>query len=325
MAVYCVFGKLGVGKTKLAVWQAQKALRAGLKVASNVDLFQPLTPEKPLRYIRVPDKPTADDLDAIGHGNPDSYDEDDNGVLILDELGSWLNARAFQDKARAGVIEWLIHARKRGWNVFLLVQDPGMIDKQVREALCEYMVNCIRLDKVRMPLFGKLLGAVTGNRKAGYLPRFHLATARLGSGESAVVAERWMYRGDDLHAAYDTRQIFTTAYPHGSHSVLPAWDWQSPDVARAAMKTRIRDRVAAVLSPPPRPRPPLKPKLPHVAAIATLHPDARLAALRAARAPRVRQFLADLAVIRAAEQEAEAAIQRAATSSRLPAESSDAA
>ena len=49
-----------------------------------------------------------DDLDAIGHGNPDSYDESLNGVLILDELGTWLNSRSFQDKNRADLLDWLI-------------------------------------------------------------------------------------------------------------------------------------------------------------------------------------------------------------------------
>lgn len=208
MAVYSVEGKLGTGKTKFCVWRAQQALLDGKRVASNVDLhLKHLVPNNRMAsYQRIPDKPTSFDLESIGHGNPDSYDEDRNGVLILDELGSWLNSRAFQDKDRANVIDWMIHARKKGWDVYLIVQDAQMIDRQVREALIEYQCKCLRLDKVKIPIFGSILGII--NRKWAYMPRMHYVTARVGAGASSVVAERWYYRGDDLHAAYDTRQIF---------------------------------------------------------------------------------------------------------------------
>lgn len=235
MAVYSVEGKLGTGKTKFCVWMAQQALLAGRRVASNVDLATHLlTPFKRSTYVRIPDKPCARDLEAIGHGNPASYDEDRNGVLILDELGTWLNSRSFQDKDRMPVIDWLIHARKHGWDVYLIVQDAGMIDKQVREALIEYQCRCMNLAKIRIPIVGKLLSVF--HDRAGYLPRMHTVTARTGYGAGAIVAERWMFQGKDLHAAYDTRQIFSSNYPHGAHSVLPPWDWKPrklPWVSRA--------------------------------------------------------------------------------------------
>jgi len=222
MPVYSVEGKLGTGKTKFAVWQAKRALLQGRRVASNVDLYlDKLVPHKAVHYVRIPDKPTASDLEAVGHGNPDSYDEERNGVMILDELGTWLNARSFQDKGRAQVLDWLIHARKLGWDVYLIVQDSGMIDKQVREALIEYRVKMFRGDKIKIPVIGGILNDLFGGR-AGYLPRFHMAVARVGDGQNSVVAERWMFRGDDLHAAYDTRQVFRSDYPHGAHSVWSA-------------------------------------------------------------------------------------------------------
>lgn len=244
MPVYSVEGKLGTGKTKFCVWRAQQALLDGRRVASNVDLSTHLlVPGKRTTYMRLPDKPTASALLAIGHGNPESYDEDKNGVLILDELGSWLNARAFQDKDRLPVIDWLIHARKHGWDVYLIVQDAGMIDKQVREALVEYQCKCMRMDKVKIPLVGSILGLV--HKRLGYLPRFHNVAARVGSGAGAIVAERWMFRGTDLHAAYDTRQIFTSSYPHGAHSVLPPWDWVPAQGWLARLKERRARPVSA--------------------------------------------------------------------------------
>jgi len=262
MAVYSVEGKLGTGKTKFAVWMAQQALRQGRRVAGNVDLVLPkLVPERRASCIRIPDRPTPEDLHAIGHGNPESYDEAKNGVLLLDELGTWLNSRSFQDKARAGVLDWLIHARKLGWDVFLIVQSAQMIDKQVRESLIEYECRCIRMDKVRIPVLGHFLGIV--RERWAYLPRFHMVTARVGYGQGAIVADRWTYRGDDLHAAYDTRQVFRADYPHGTHSVLPPWDWHRP----ATFRERWRARVAAPARPAPRP------KLPEVQQLVGLDPD----------------------------------------------------
>jgi len=246
MPVFSVEGKLGTGKTKFCVWQAQRALREGRRVASNVDLhLEQLVPElRTASYQRIPDKPTSRDLQSIGHGNPETYDEDRNGLLILDELGSWLNTRSFQDKDRLPVIDWLIHARKLGWDVYLIVQDAGMIDKQVREALIEYQCKCLRLDKVKIPLIGSLLSLLFG-RRAGYMPRMHMVTARVGNTPaSQVIAERWSYRGDDLHAAYDTRQIFKHDPEAATFTVLHAQRW-TVAAARVGWWARLWGRAPA--------------------------------------------------------------------------------
>jgi hypothetical protein len=252
MAVYSVEGKLGTGKTKFCVWRAQDAIIDGRKVASNVDIAPHLLcPRRRAKIIRIPDKPTASDLDAMGHGNPDSYEEDKNGVLILDELGTWLNSRSFQDKERAGLLDWLIHARKHGWDVYLIVQDANMIDKQVREALIEYQIRCMRMDKVRIPVLGHFLGLIKD--RWSYWPKFHLATARVGFGATQIVAERWQFVGAKLHAAYDTRQVFRSDYPHGTFTALPPWDWKPAPMPGEVLKARLR----AILHPS---RPSIEPK-----------------------------------------------------------------
>lgn len=273
MAVYSVEGKLGTGKTKFCVWRAQQALLDGRRVASNVNLeTHLLVSHKKCSYVRLPDKPTAFDLTAMGPGNPESYDEDRNGVLILDELGTWLNSRSFQDKDRAGLLDWFIHARKHGWDVYLIVQDAGMIDRQIRDALIEYSCRCIRGDKIKIPLMiGTTLNLL--NKKWGYLPKVHMVTARVGYG-NPIVAERWMFKGEGLHAAYDTRQVFKADYPHGAFSALWPWDYQAPE----HWYLRFRRWLKA---PKGLKRPPLRPKLPEVAAaMQTSNPDERLALAR---------------------------------------------
>jgi len=206
--VHVVTGKLGTGKTKFCVWKIQQALLAGKRVATNLDLnLRALVPSlRTATYVRVPDKPTGLSLLELGNGNPGSYDEEKNGVLVLDELGTWLNSRSFQDKSRAGVIDWMIHARKYGWDVYLIAQHENQIDRQVREALGEYTVRCFRLDKLKVPIIGGLLGLI--HPRLSRLPRLHCTVTSMGVGAEHFVVERDFYRGDDLHAAYDTRQIF---------------------------------------------------------------------------------------------------------------------
>lgn len=207
MAIYGVYGKLGTGKSKYCVWVAQQAIGVGRACAGNLDIhLDKLLPQhRKVAYIRIPDKPTARDLAAIGHGNPTSYDEEKNGVLILDELGTWLNSRSFQDPERAPVIDWLIHARKHGWDVYLICQNPMQIDKQVRESLIEYSVKMMRFDKIQIPFLSGFLRML---RLSGRLPRFHVAFIRLGMGPDSIPADKMMFKGDDLHVAYDTRQVF---------------------------------------------------------------------------------------------------------------------
>ena len=134
----------------------------------------------------------------------------------------------------------------------------------MREALIEYQVRCLRMDKVKIPIIGGLLSMM--HKRLGYLPRFHLATARVGEGQGAVVAERWTYRGNDLHAAYNTRQVFRADYPHGVHTVTTPADYSPPAGLFARLRAWARARAAQ------RPAPAPKARLPVVAAIARALP-----------------------------------------------------
>ena len=250
MAVYAITGKLGSGKGKAGIDQIRRYLRAGKRVATNCDVFlEHLMPARDRSTVlRVPDKPAAVDLYMIGSGNkfvqfepllrsgkdgfeatPPSprllpgFDESHNGALVLDECGSWLNTRNFQDKGRAEMLEWAIHARKYGWDIFFIMQNISQVDKQLRDSLLEYVVRLNRLDRMKIPVISGLLSFLTAGSASGNLPRVHIGVVRLGSNPDALVADRWVFRGDDLNDAYNTTQVFSDAYPHHTHSVLSAW------------------------------------------------------------------------------------------------------
>jgi hypothetical protein len=222
MAFYFVTGKLGNGKSLVSVARMLDKMKSGCRIATNIDLNLESMSSKycrDLNVIRVPDKPCLADLTAIGKGT-ESYDESENGLLCLDECGSWFNSRNWQDKQRAAVNDWFRHARKLGWDVILIVQDISLIDSQARDALSEHVVFCKRMDNMRIPFITPLFGLIGIPLK---FPKMHVARVVLGTTPADLLADRWIYRGTHLYSAYDTKQIFSPTNDFGSHSVLTPW------------------------------------------------------------------------------------------------------
>lgn len=222
MSVYIVTGKLGNGKTLVTVGRIRDAIRAGCKIATNLDIDLKAMfhrQAKNINLMRIPDKPNIDDLNAIGKGYDGAdYDESKFGILVLDECGTWFNSRNWQDKTRGEVNNWFLHARKLGWHVYIIIQDIGMLDSQARDAIGELLVTCKRLDKIRVPGIGGLIKMLTGWNPT--MPRIHRAKVTYADG---LVSDVWVYRGNDLFKCYDTRQSFIQNYPHGTHSLLTPW------------------------------------------------------------------------------------------------------
>lgn len=238
MAVYLVTGKLGSGKTLAAVGRIRDYLKKGARVATNLDIYMEGfgNPQSRLWVHRLPDHPTREDLVALGRGQP-GVEEEKNGLIVLDECGTWLNSRDWSDKGRQELIDWALHSRKLGWDLLLIVQDLTLIDKQIRTALVEFHVMVKRLDRLAIPIvsaWGKLFGL---NLKP---PKIHAAFVKYGASPDAPISERWVYRGKDLYRAYDTRQVYRPAMPingvlipHvGNSCTLSAWHlvgrYQSP-------------------------------------------------------------------------------------------------
>lgn len=221
MAVYIVTGKLGNGKTLVTVGRIRDALREGRRVATNLDInlknmFH--ADAKNIDFLRIPDKPTLPDLQAIGKGYSGKYNEKMFGCLVLDECGTWFNSRNWQDKDRKAVNDWFLHARKLLWDVYIIIQDISILDSQARDAIGELLVECRRLDNLRIPFISAPLKILTGiNLK---LPRIHRAKVTYGDG---LISDVWVYRGNDLFHCYQTDQMFLQNYPHGTYSMLTPW------------------------------------------------------------------------------------------------------
>jgi len=264
MSVYFLTGALGAGKTLAAVGRIRDALRAGKRVATNLDIH----PEKLLPrdsrtdLVRLPDKPRLVDMASLEYGceKPD-YTGKTFGLIVLDELGTWFNSRTWNDKERLPVIDWFLHARKFRWDVIFIVQNIEAIDAQLRQALCEHLVRVRRLDRFLVPVIGRLAGLVGLQLR---MPQIHVGTVFYGEKPVPVMmVERWWYRGTDLYAGYDTGQVFQSGQElvngelldmRASYSVLSPWHLEGryPKPAAIPWWKGWRSRLERPLAKPAR-------------------------------------------------------------------------
>jgi hypothetical protein len=211
MPVYIVTGKLGSGKTLATVGRIRDYLLQGRKVATNLDLnLEKLVGnyKKNTIVYRVPDRPNAQHLENIGLGYDGVFiGEEKNGALVLDECGTWFNARDWNEEGRRDLLNWVIHARKKRWDVFFIVQDLTVLDKQARVMFAEHVVYCRRSDRFNIPFVSFFWKLFTD--KGLPLPKVHIGFVRYGDTATSKIVDKWVYRGTNLYEAYDTLQIFT--------------------------------------------------------------------------------------------------------------------
>ncbi len=231
MSVFIVTGKLGSGKTLVAVGLIRDALIEGRKVATNVDLWLDEMlgwQNKKAEVYRLPDQLSAKSFQDIGGGNDhievvrgrNIYDEKKNGLIVLDEGGLSMNSRDYREEGRKEFIKWCIHSRKRGWDIAIIVQHFDTLDKQIRDMFGEMVVYCMRFDRLRLPFIGGLLQAVG---LGGNMAQVHMAVCKYGSKSDSPVAWRKTFRGRDLWFSYDTRQQYFPSDGEAVYQLLPPY------------------------------------------------------------------------------------------------------
>ena len=223
MSVYFVTGSLGGGKTLMSVNRIKDYLMRGCPVATNLDIrlhHMLKRTVKDVTLFRLPDKPAVTDFEIIGKGNT-TYEESKNGLIVLDECGTWFNSRSWADKERQKIINWFLHARKLGWDIIFIVQNIAIVDKQARLALGEHVVYCKRTDRLNIPVIGTIFKLFWGGKMP--LPRVHIGVVKYGLLPHSLTVDTWMNTGSALFNCYDTKQVFSDLYSNGVFSLLSPW------------------------------------------------------------------------------------------------------
>lgn len=227
MSDYLITGRKGTGKSLYAIGVIRSALENKKRVATNLNvrLEHICKPGNRQTIIRIPDRPTAEDMEALGRGQ-DGVVEADNGVIIIDECSTFLGARTWGDKERQPLLDWLVHSRKYGWDVYYIAQGVEQLDKMIRTTLVEYHISVKRTDKWPIPFVTSILKTLTGFEL--HLPAMSVGTVRYGVHADALVLWRDWYKSKALYPAYDTQQVFLDRNHHdamGMHSMLSAWHY----------------------------------------------------------------------------------------------------
>lgn len=213
-------GKRGAGKTLGALYWVREYLNAGRVVATNLDLYLENLVHASNRTCcyRLPDWPSADNLRSLPLGNKKlfineqglikqkpGFSEDENGLLLLDEVVTFLGAREWQGKQRQEIINFLVQSRKYGWDLGLICQHPRLLDSAIRDSIMEIHGQAKRLDKIRVPVLGAIWKFFSG--KPLMMPKWHVIPLVYGFQPGAPLWDRWMFSGKNFYDAYDTTQV----------------------------------------------------------------------------------------------------------------------
>lgn len=255
-----LYGQPGTGKSTLATGLILDFLRAGKRVVSNFAVDASPACINPRHKISqghvevLPARPSYQQLQDIGLGwvHPEHFGREEfSGLLVLDEVGGWINSRSWSESNRQLIVDWFLHSRKRGWDIIFIAQHPNLIDKQVREAVVEAYARVRRMDRMKVPVVGVSL------------PRIHIAILRYGLELTAPKLQTWYYRGRVEHKCFASYALFDAAADVvGTYCTLPA------RITKYGLGVDLK-----------RHRPVLQPKRPLISALQSLPPDRRLRAL----------------------------------------------
>lgn len=213
-----IVGELGQGKGIVAAYFASLYYSRGLRVAANYPLdtlYMNKNIDNPVTVL--PAYPRIEDFENLGRGC-DENEKVKFGALFLDECATWINSRGFSQKGRLAFIDWLIHSRKLGWDVYLIAQHEDMIDSQVIKAMGNQVIRCKRLDELRVPFlttFNEIFRpgkSGVASKKKGILPHYVVASRYLVNDSQKVKnkpTEKIFIKARNFYSVYDTNFRFT--------------------------------------------------------------------------------------------------------------------
>lgn len=210
-----VIGFMSGGKSYFAVEQMLGKMASNHVVCSNIILNcravssylgVPCVCWKPL-YYKLVDRPSlyheicVDHYEEYPQGSPRgsaTYDRD-MVFIFLDEASSLFDSMtAASDGGIRAVAAWARHTRKRGQEIFLLMQFASELHKRLRVHIVEY-ISCINSDTIKIPLLGTGLPSL--------LRGLSIRQRWLPDLKTPVGDSKWQRYNPKIYKCYNTSQI----------------------------------------------------------------------------------------------------------------------
>lgn len=119
-------------------------------------------------------------------------------LLVIDEAQLIFNSRDWNTPGRREWLSWFTQHRKLGYDVVLVAQNDGMLDKQIR-ALIEYNVVHRKVNNYGM--FGRLVGLFSAGRAV-------IVSVRYWYAQKARISSEWTVGLKRYFSIYDTYNTF---------------------------------------------------------------------------------------------------------------------
>lgn len=124
-------------------------------------------------------------------------------LIVIDEAQLKFNNRDWNDSERAAWISFFTQHRKLGFDVLLICQFPGMLDKQIRP-LIEYEV--VHRKFASFGLVSKIIAALTFNRLYARVIYYMPTKTRISGG--CYFLTPGMCKFYDSHALFSGQELF---------------------------------------------------------------------------------------------------------------------
>lgn len=193
-------GKIGGGKTYLAVCRMLAHLAKGGTVFTNVELKLDGVKRYLAKHHGVELEPDAirilDESESWDFHKYLRAGSELNTLCVIDEAHLWFNARdhAVTAATKRELITFLSQSRKLKVDVILIVQAAENLDAQFRR-LAQEIWRMKDLQRFRVPLLG-----------IGY-PWPHTLAFRLDNGNFQVMEKKLLRRSQDIFEAYNTNAL----------------------------------------------------------------------------------------------------------------------
>ena len=139
MAIHCITGTVGSGKTVYAVSLMIAALREGHLVSSNIALKN-LSKYDMRNYLLMSD----DELQDYGRwrvGSARGSGGDLRYLIFIDEASEWFDSVGANNEDVEKLVSWLRHSDKQGCDVYLITQHIMMLHRRLRMLVASYFVG----------------------------------------------------------------------------------------------------------------------------------------------------------------------------------------